>query len=337
MPAEFTGDEKFEAQWKPSTLGEHRLRLKGEVTLRDGSAFDVFGSNALAYDERLEVDNLRPYYLGPVSPDPAGALRVFPWRGEADIEFALLDPSKGRVADPRTVVKDPATWLTLQAVDKSGVALGGPVPLDWKKGEGWWTDGRLDLRVAARDDRLPADSYLDAVDLPLTSPHQRVGGDPLTVGGIAVRYSRWVLIPLLLAALLLPALLLLWLLKRLLPALMFWWVDARRGRRVELKVYDGNDDPTGDFAKRLPLSGGRRFNYDRQVSLRVNGDEFVASKFRVIRDWSPELVSVRIDYVWNSKPRETMPTLRVSKGRAQRLKGLPGGDYVVSLDVKDAD
>ncbi|MDQ3802321.1 MAG: VWA domain-containing protein [Acidobacteriota bacterium] len=350
IPAEPTGDGKFESRWKPSALGRHRLRLKGVVTLKGGSAFDVFGSNALAYDENLEVDNLQPYYLEAINPRPASGLRVFPWRKEAILEFALLDPARQRVADPHGVVKDPETWLTLQAVDKSGVALGGPSPLtltpagtfaaplpvslDWRRGEGWWTPGQLDLRVAARDDRLPADSYLDAIDLPLTSPNRRIGGDPLTVGGIEIRYSWWVLGPLLLLGLAAPALALSWLLRRLVPGLMFWWVDSSRGRRVELKIYDGNDDPAGDFAKRLPLNAGRRFNYDRQISLQVNGDEFVASKFRVMRDWSPDLVSVQIDYAWNSKPREPMPTLRVTKGRPQRLKGLPSGDYVVSLDVK---
>lgn len=350
IPAEFTGDGKFEAQWKPSTLGNHRLRLKGLVNLKGGSTFDVLGSNALAYDENLEVDNLQPYYLEAINPRPAGGLRIFPWQRDAVVEFALLDPAKRKVADPASVVKDPATWLTLQAVDKSGVVLGGltpltptpagtfaaslPVSLDWKKGEGWWTPGRLDLRVAAQDGRLPADSYLDAIDLPLTSPNSRIGGDPLTVAAVEVRYSWLVLVPLLLLALSIPALVLFWLLRRLLPALMFWWVDSSRGRRVELKIYDGNDDPGGDFAKRLPLNGGRQFNFDRQISLQVNGDEVVASKFRIIRDWSPDLVSVQIDYAWNAKPGEPMPKLRVAKGRPQRLKGLPGGDYVVSLDVK---
>lgn len=350
IPAEFMGEGKFAAQWKPSSLGTHRLRLKGMVQFKDGSTFDVFGSNALSYDEKLEVDNLQPYYLQAVNPSPSDGLRVFPWRKDAVIEFALLDPARQKVTDPHALVKDPASWLSLQAVDKSGVARGDlapltltpagtftaslPVSLDWKRGEGWWTAGRLDLRVVAQDARLPADSYLDAIDIPLTSPIQRIGGDPLTIGGVEVNYSRWLLVLLLLVALSLVALLLWGLLRRLVPGLVFWWSDASRGRRVELKIYDGNDDPTGDFARRLPLNGGQRFNYDRQISLQVNGDEVVAIKFRIMRDWRPDMVSVQIDYAWNANPGQPMPKLRVAKGRPQRLKGLTGGDYVVALDVK---
>ena len=146
--------------------------------------------------------------------------------------------------------------------------------------------------------------------------------------------SSRVLPALLLLALALLGLALWGVLGRLVPRLVFWWIDTRRGRRVELKIYDGNDDPSGDFAKRLSLNGGQKFNYDRQISLQVNGDEVVASKFRIMRDWKPDMVSVQIDYAWNAKPGEPMPKLHVAKGRPQRLKGLPGGDYVVALDVK---
>jgi len=348
--ATFKGEGKFEAKWKPSALGIYRLRLKGLVTLKDGSTFDVFGSNAHAYGEELEVNNSRPYFLQMVSPDPTDALRVMPGQGESRIEFALLDAKKEQVADPASVVKDPSTWLTSQLIDKSGVSVAAPVPLrltatgtfetavpvslDWKDGEGWWSPGELYLRIAAQPERMGGDNFLDSIMLPEAAESRRVGDDPLTVGAIDVLYSRWVLWGALLVLLLIVILAVLFLLRRVLPNLVMWWVDTSRRRLVQLNVYDGDTDPAGDSAKKYPAGHWREFNYDRQLSVSVNGEDLVATQFRVKRTLSPDDVRAEVEYSWQNDPQKKVYKSIVTKNRVERLRGLPSGSYLFRLDVK---
>ena len=344
LPTSFEGDGKFQANWKPPGLGSYRVRLKGVVTLKGGKTVDVFASDSGAYEEWLEVDNSRPYRLQMTSPNPAGGLRVMPWDTEARVEFSLLDPRKAKVEKPEEVVRDAGSWLSLQVIDESGVAVSPPEPLtltpagtfaanvpvrlNWKGGEGWWFPGHLSLRVNAQTERLGAESFLDGIDLPEGAEALRIGSDPLTVGPVGVRYSWLLLVPALLLLLAVPLALAAW----LFPNSLVWWIDARKRRTVELKIYDGNEDPNGDYAKRLPAGSWKNFKYDRKVSIPVNGQEVLARKFRVSRVADPDVVHAQLEYGWQNEPKQTY-TVLLTKGKAQRLKGLPSGDVLVSLDT----
>jgi hypothetical protein len=268
-----------------------------------------------------------------------------PWNRSTNVELSLLDSKKEKVTNLASIVKDPASWLSLQVVDKSGVPLTAPVPLvpnssgsftaslpvslKWKSGEGWWMPGTMNLRVVAQPKRLASDQYLDSITLPEEIEDKRVGGDPLTVGPIDVRYSWLVFIT---AALLLACvpLLLLW---RLLPSSLIWWADSRRRRTVELKIYDGNNDPNGDYAKRLPATSRQSFNYDRKVTIQVNGQDVLARKFRVKRELASDVVTATLEYSWQNDADARTYTTMLMKGKAQRLKGLPSGDFLASLDI----
>lgn len=345
IPATFEGEGKFQAKWKPSDQGLHRVRLKGIVVLKSGAPFDVFGSDAHSYDDRLEVDNSRPYWLQMTSPDPAG-LRVMPWSRSTAVEFSLLDSKKEKVSNLESIVKDPASWLSLQVVDKSGVPLttpvalipnssgsfvaSVPVQLNWKNGEGWWMAGGMNLRVIAQPNRIASESFLDSIALPEEFEDKRVSGDPLTVGPIDVNYSRLIFIPVLLVLIGVP-LFLGW---RLLPNGLIWWADSRRRRTVELKIYDGNNDPNGDYARRIPATSRHTLNYDRKLTLQVNGQDILARKFRVKRDLAPDVVSATLEYSWQNDADARTYTTILIKGKAQRLKGLTSGDILASLDIQ---
>lgn len=345
VAASFAGDGKFEAKWKPSEFGAHTLRLKGLVTLKGGTAFDVFASDGDAYDDKLEVDNSRPFWLRMTSPDPAAGVRVMPWSGSTRVEFELLDSAKARVADASTVARDPASWLSLQVLDKSGVALADPVPLtpnasggfesavpvklDWARGEGWWTPGELSVRVAAQPDRMGSDRFLDSIALPAEAEGKRIGADRLAVGPLDVRYSWLVLGPAVALLVGAPLLLALW----LLPRGLIWWADTRRRRTVDIKIYDGNNDPNGDYAKRLPLTARQTLNYDRRLTLQIDGEDVLAKKFRVKRDLAADSVTATLEYSWQNDPEARTYTVMLVKGRAQRLKGLSSGDILASLDL----
>lgn len=189
--------------------------------------------------------------------------------------------------------------------------------------------GVMNLRVVAQPKRLSSENYLDSIMLPEEIEDKRVGGDPLTVGPIGVRYSWLIFIPVALILFGIP-LLLLW---RLLPNSLIWWADSRRRRTVELKIYDGNNDPNGDYAKRLPATSRQSFNYDRKLTIQVNGEDVLASKFRIKRDLAADVVTATLEYSWQNDADARTYTTMLIKGKAQRLKGLPSGDFLASLDI----
>lgn len=349
LPATFKDNGKFEVRWKPPGLGIYSVRLKGLVTLSNGSTFDVFSSNAHSYNEKLVVNDSHPYWLQMTSPDPARGVRLMPSQNSTTIEFTLLDSKKQKVANPESVVKDPATWLSLQLVDKSGVALtvpvtlrptsGGtfqasvPVSLNWKVGEGWWNSGQLSIRVIAQPDRMAATNYLDSIALAEDAETKRVGSDAMTVGPIDVRYSRLILGGGLLVVFLMALVLVVFLMRVILPGLLMWWIDSSRRRLVELSLYDGNLDPAGDSAQKYPAGKWNKFNYDRQIRVSVNGEDMVATVFRVTRVLSPDDVRAEVEYRWQNDPQKKTHKSIVTKGRAERLKGLSGG-YLLRLDAR---
>jgi hypothetical protein len=354
-PANFIGDGKWEAKWKPPGAGIYTVRIEGLVTMPDGTSRDVFDSSARSYDDKLEVNNLNPYLLRMEDPNPADGFRVMPGTSSAKLSFKLVDAKNAPVTDPATVVNDPATWLSLQLIDKSGAPLPGaaiplkpgsngsfdaavPINLDWTKREGWWKAGQMNLRVAAQPNRMNAASnYLDSIQLPPEAESNRIGGDPMTAGPLNVRYSLLLLAPLALLALLALAGGAWFAARGVLPGLWVWWADASRNRTVMLKLYDGDLDPAGESAKKLQAGRWHQFKYDRQVSIQVNGDQVVAERFRVKRPLSPD-VRVILEYSWQNDPAKKMHRTIVSRVKAERLKGKDGeaylGGYLVGLDVK---
>jgi hypothetical protein len=350
IPATFQGDGKFTARWKPSELGVHKMRLRGLVTLKNGSSFDVFNANAHSYDDQLAVNQLHPYWLQFDNPNPASTLRVWSTDTSEKLQLSLVDEKGQKVTGFAGLVKDPATWLSIQLIDGSGVPVSGnavplvpdasgsfqaevPVRLDWKTGEGWWMPGHLGFRVIAQPDHMTGDNFLDSIQLPPEAEDKRIASDPMTVGPIDVKFS---LIFFGLGLLIFLGLLLsgVWyLLMRLLPGMLIWRADSSHNRTVELKIFNGADDPNGDYAKKYPAGTWGRFKYDRQISLSIDGQDYIAKKFRVVRVPSPEQIMAQVNYCWQNEPDKEY-TVLLNKGKAERLKGLPGGEFLLALESK---
>jgi hypothetical protein len=349
LPAEFKGEGKFEVKWRAPAVGMFKVRPKGMVTLKSGSTFDVFGSNAHSYNDTLEVNDSQPYRLQMISPDVVGGFRLWPRQSAAAVELGLIDVKDQLIDKPESVVRDPNTWLTLQLVDQSGVPISGPLPLqptatgtfkaevptslNWRKGQGWWTAGQMFVRVIAQPDRMPAKTFLDSIALPPEAESKRIGGDPFTVGPVDLRYSRLLTAGVVMLVVLLAATLVAFFAVRVLPGLLMWWIDSSRRRLVELKLYDGDLDPAGDAAQKYQVGKWHKFKYDRQISVPVNGENVVATFFRVKRVLSPDDVRAEVEYSWQNDPEKKTHRSIVRKGRAERLKGLSGG-YVLRLDAR---
>lgn len=351
IPATFIGDGKWMVKWKPPQTGVYTVRLEGLVTMPNGKSFDVFGSNARSYDDKLVVSNLHPYFLRLEMPDPVSGFRLMPAAKSAKISFSLTDVNNAQVTSLAGLVNNPGTWLSLQLIDKAGTPLPDPpIPLSATANgsfgamapvsiglQNLWQSGQLNFRVTAQPDRLGGDNYLDSIQLPPDAESLRVGGDPMTVGPLKIRYS-WLVIATALLILLAAIIGLAWVIWRsLLPGMMIKVADYSRGRTVMLKVYDGDQDPAGDSAKKLRADGWHQIKYDRKVSLQVNGDNVVAERFRIKRQFSPE-VRVVVEYSWQKDTSKKIHRTVVSKNRLERLKGIGGdpylGSYVVSLEVK---
>ena len=347
IPAEYVSPGKFNAAWKPPALGKFKLKLKGIYTFDDGKTIDVFGFNALSDNEVLEVDDSQPYFIRFVQPDSAN-ISMFVWEDSINVSLELVDAKKERVANLESVVKDPKSWLEIQAIDKSGVPISKAVPLsldsndnftatlpaslDWTDGEGWLNSKRLDFLLVAQPDRLAEKTYLDSLILP-SSENLRINNDSLTAGNFSLSYSWLFLITIIIIIILVIIVIAFLILSRLMPNLLVRRIDSDKRQTVNLKIYDGNEDPDGDFALKIPLTSRAYVNADRKISIQIDGKQIVTQKLRIKRDINSETVNVSIDYSWNLEPKKIY-SARVTEKRPRRLEGLSGADYFVSLEVK---
>ena len=350
LKADYLGDGKFGiSNWQPPSLGTYRVRVKGLVKLKDGSEVDVFKSNASSYDEVLEVNNLHAYFIRLENPPPATGFRVMKPSSEGELRFVVIDAKGNKVTNLAGLVKDPATWLSLGLVDKSGATLGGPplplsltgdgtfsapVPmrLDWLSGEGWWNTGHLNIRLSEQSGRITAGNYLDSIQLPASEESRRIGGDPLAVA-LAVRFS-WIILGVALSiASVFVGTVLFFAVRRLLPKSMIWIADQYKGRTVALKIYDADLDPDGFSGKKFSLTGGVQFNYDRKYSIPTDERDYVAIKLRVKRARSVDRVEAEVLYAWDNEPKKVY-TVMLRRGHIERLKGLPRNDHAVVLEEK---
>lgn len=349
LKADWLGLGKFATQWQATQLGTYRGRLKGLVTLKSGAAYDVFGANAASYDERLEITNLHPYWLAFDDPDVADGFRVFRARTDAPLVFSLVNARGERVSNPASLIKDPASWLSLQLLDASGAPLTSvsqplvlgsdgsfrttlPVRLNWLRGEGWWMPGQVYFQIIAQPRRVQGDNYLDSLRLEGAAEELRIGGDPLMVGPVKQRFSRLILWPLALIglALLLGTVVLLG--RRFVPQVALWAIDRWMRRNVIVKVYDAETDPEALYAKKFNTTGGAFFKYDRGVNLLLDGDDYTALEFRLRRRLLVRSVEVEVRYRWKHEPKKIWYA-QLRKGRVVRLKGLPNADHALSLEI----
>jgi hypothetical protein len=350
LNASFQGDGKFVAEWQPPQLGKYHVRLKGLVKLKSGADYDVFADNASSYNETLEVSDLHPFFLQLDDPDPVGGIRTMKSESAATLAFSLVDAKQQKVGELSNTIKEPATWLALQLLDKSGAPLpvapvplipdadgrfvtSVPVRLDWTKGEGWLMSNHLYFRVTAQPNRFSGKDYLDSIQLPAEAEAQRVGSDPMTVGPLTIRYSRLILGPL--SLLTLAALFggVWFFARRVLPGRLLWWSDNRRGRTVTIKVYDADVDPDGYGAKKFSATSGSRFNYDRSLSVMIDGQSYVAKTFRIYRVPQMDRVDIDVRYSWQHDPK-TFHSTKLYKNQVARLLGLPLDNFVISLEEK---
>lgn len=350
LRADYLGDGKFGvSQWKPPALGTYRVRIKGLVKLKDGSEVDVFQSNASSYDEVIEVNNLHAYFLRLENPEPATGFRVLKPASAGELKFVVVDAKGNKITNLAGLVKDPASWLKLNLVDKSGATLSGPTPplslatdgtfsttlplqLDWLRGEGWWSSGGLNIRLSEEAGRIATGNYLDSIELSPEAESQRIGGDPLALS-LKVRFSWIVLTAALLIVLVIVGTALFLALRRLLPKAMIWVADRYKGRTVALKIYDADLDPDGFSGRKFSITGGAQFNYDRAYSIPTEQRDYVAVKLRVNRARSVDRVEAEVLYAWDEDPKKVY-TVVLRKGKIERLKGLPRNDHAVALEEK---
>ncbi|HKR11578.1 MAG TPA: vWA domain-containing protein [Pyrinomonadaceae bacterium] len=348
LKADYLGDGKFGvSQWQPPALGAYRVRIKGLVRLKDGSEVDVFQSNASSYDEVLNVSNLRAYFVRLEDPQPASGFRVMKPGGESELRFVVVDAKGNKVANLASLVHDPASWLSLNLVDKSGAALSGPPPplslaadgtysarlpakLDWLRGEGWWSPGHLNIRLTEQSGRIAAGNYLDSIQLSQDEEPQRIGGDPLALA-LNVRFSWIILGAALLIALVIAGLALFMVLRKAFPKGLIWVADRYMGRTVALKIYDADIDPDGVAGKTFSITGGAAFKYDRTYSIPLDDRDYVAVRLRIKRALLVDRVEAGVLYSWDDDPAKNY-TVNLRKGNIERLKGLPRSNFAITLD-----
>jgi hypothetical protein len=322
LAAAYQGDGKFVSHWRPSVPGLHLLRLSG-LTQMGKRRIDVF-LGARDAESTVEVSTARPLWLRLEGPDPETGLSVNPWARSARVRLVLVG-SDGRQVNPRGIVARPEDWLRVEQVDRSGVALGDPVPLapdaeghfegnlpidpDWWNSPGIFGLGQIRLRLRARQGALPPDRVLRGIALPERAEELRVAGDPLSVGPIEVELSRWLVV----AAMGVPLAVALALLVLGVPLLVRWW-RLRKQRPVELRFYDIAGDPSGADAQSFRVGGATTLKLDGKVRLTMGGDTKTADRVRVTLMDSPGRPRARLRYRWRGEKRIQETYLTVDGG-----------------------
>ncbi len=343
------GEGRFEAGWTPPAPANYRVNIRGLIRRKDGSTYDVFAHDAHSYNDVLEVTNRKPYFLQLSKPDISSSFRVWPWAEKANIQFVLVDSAGKLVDKPDDLVREPATWLSAQLIDRSGLAVSAPIPLifgssgsftasvptrlDWMSLEGVTRPGHLSLRVIASAERMTGDSYLNSIQLPRAWEDRRIAGDPFTVGPIEIRLARLGWLTALVIPLAILAILAWFILSRALPNRIINQQDMSKNWAPKIKIYDEIADPSGmNPMHTISVAGRRSFNCDGQVTFSVGGQQVSAERFRVERLNSPSKPKARVEYRWQSGQNASTGSL--AAGQPQRLKNLPSPNIVAKLVEK---
>ena len=345
LAATFEGDGKYVAPWTPTAVGIHQFAFKAEVNVKTNKGpkqYDLVTENVTGNVEVLAytVPN-NAIWLHLASPDPQEGLTVLPWITKTATVKMSLHEGDHQVMKLADVVSEPETWLKIEVMDESGIALSEPIALKPEEAyfigqipievNSWLYPDKIHLRVVAEPRRLSEDRTLHGIWLPEEVEDKRLyGGNTMTVADIDLHLSIWVL--LLLGVILIPLLIgLLWIIvNRLLPCLSVRGEDA--GRTVNLLIYDGLDDPSGYSAKKFPITGQCHSKLDRQIHVQTDeGKSLVAEYFRLSREPNSNAPMVTIRYRWQGEEKHREHLLMLSARTPKNLEGLPAGNYMIAL------
>jgi len=346
IPVEAVGEGRFEASWTPEEAGVHHFELRGQVHLPDGGELDVFAASTGPQLHEIEVSSERPYWLELEEPFPTRGFQAGLWTKSLPLEIRLVDSQGEKVVDLAARIEEPETWLAVELIDPSGVALGPAIPL--KVGEkgrfeatlpletdrlgprGLFQLGEIYMRLIAQPDRLGEEHYLNGLRLPQDAEDKRVGGDAMTVGPLPVRRSGWLLALGSIPALLILAAILFYVFTRVFPNLAIQRRDAKKRGKVELKIFDMAADPNGVGARALNVGGRRYFKFDGKVGAMVDGQKVIAERFRVTRLNMPGKARARLEYRWQGE-KKSHTTMLVA-GNQKSVQGLEEGtSHTVAL------
>jgi hypothetical protein len=174
--------------------------------------------------------------------------------------------------------------------------------------------GELFLRVRAEVGRLPQDRVLRAIELPEDLEDRRVAGDPMSVGPIPIRLSRWISFAAILGISVLMLSVLAFVALRLLPGWRIRRGDLKAKRRVELRFYDLLSDPAASSAKSFPVTGSAFSNFDGQVRLTLGSETMVIGKLRLARFDVPGHPRARLVYRWLGEKKDQEIQLTAGTG-----------------------
>jgi hypothetical protein len=350
LPATFEGDGKYSAHWTPIEIGHHKFYFQAKVNVQTNKGprqYDLVDTSVTGSVEvQAYMPSQKQSFQPPVpknaiwlhleTPDPEDGLNLSPWADTATIKLSLYE-GQDQVTTIENLVDKPDTWLTLEVMDKSGIALSEqPIPLKVEGeyfvaqiSDSWWTADQLHLRVVAEHNRLPEDRKLHGIWLPESVEDKRLYGDPMTVAEIDINLSFWVLL-LVFFFIILLLLGLIWLsIQYLLP-----WLTIRgedRGRIVNLLIYDGLDDPSAVTAKKVAITGQSRSKLDGQIRVMIEGKALVAEFFRVKRSPNPSSPTATVQYRWQGEGKDKRHSLMLSGKTPKPFEGINYGNYMIAL------
>ncbi len=357
LPATFKGDGKYSATWIPTEVGKHQLKFEATVEVQTDKGpkqYELVDGNSAIGEVEVQAYTPPPgvasssttlvpknaLWLHLETPNLEDGLSLLPWEDRALVKFSLY---KGEelVTTLGDVVNNPDSWLKLELMDKSGIALSKqPIPLKVEDSyfvaeipikRGWsLSSNKLHLRVTAEPHRLREDNLeLNGIWLPESLEDKRIYGNPMTVADIDVVTSVWVMVVVAIIIIILVLALIALGLVYIIPRLNIRSED--RGRIVNLLIYDGIEDPSAVRAKKINITGQIHSKLDGQVRVTTAGKSLAAEYFRVSRSPNPNSPQVKIEYRWQGEDKKKVHRVLLSGRTPKRVEGISSGNYMIAL------
>ncbi len=353
--------------WTPTEVGDYKMDFEGqfEVQVDDKGTKQLY--DLVNKNEASGKVTVLPYTPGPgptsvVPPDslwlhledpvPQKELSISNWGGETTpIQLSLYE-GENPVTDLKKLVNDPALWLTLQVMDKSGVPFDPEAKIPIKPTEaGKWvaevpltikTDDTkkgqkaldtLHFKIIEFTKQLPEGRTLEGIFLPPEVETHRIAGNPMTVADIEIwQIGGWLFsVFLVLVFLLIGGAVLFGVFY-----LVFPWVSIRgedRDRPVSLLIYDGVEDPGMTLpAVKQPITGQRSVSLDGRELSGGGMWSKTAEYFHIQRRPNEGSPLVVLRYRWAGEKKEVTHETHLIGNAPKTLEGLSEGNYMVALE-----
>lgn len=284
--------------WVPKITGKHNLGLRVLSQRPNGADVSILEPGTL--DIEIDVADVPPIYLEPVSPSKLRKASILPWASSFSTEFKFVndDGSDAKLTD---VLTSSNGFIDAAVLDQSGVELTGlppitvdvaddkirltiPASINALVGEGWARRKNAYFKIEPNTNALAGDVIFGGLRLKDEAAVLSVPGVSNSVGPVSLRLPLWLLIVMGLCLIGLLGILALLCLRFSYSFLQIKREDSKRGGKVEFQILRVGGNPSGPaIPVRVDLTGRSSVKLNKKYQLRINGQKSQIEKLLIKR------------------------------------------------------